>query len=66
MKHNILSKTVVAAAIVAGAFSLTACSDNDDDTMTSDSSYVRIIHASPDAPAVNIKLDNATAISGLD
>ncbi|MEM7564418.1 MAG: DUF4397 domain-containing protein, partial [Pseudomonadota bacterium] len=27
---------------------------------------VRVIHASPDAPAVNIKLDGATAISNLD
>ncbi len=66
MKHNTFSKTAVAATMVAVAFSLTACSDNDDDNMSTSSSYVRVIHASHDAPKVNIKLDNATAIGDLD
>lgn len=52
---------------------LTACDDDDDPvsnfTTSSndiDQASVRVIHASPDAPPVNVKLDGVTAIVDLD
>lgn len=41
---------------------LSACSDSDDVAQTA----VRVIHAVPDAPAVNITLNDAAVISNLD
>lgn len=49
------------------AFAISACSD-DDDTITTPaegSVKLRVIHTSYDAPAVDIQVDNAVAISGL-
>lgn len=39
---------------------LAGCSDNND------TAQVRVIHASPDAPAVNVKLDGIQSITNLD
>ena len=50
-------KTALFAA--AGAFVLTGCDDDD-------AAQLRVIHASPDAPAVNVKLDSRERISNLD
>lgn len=57
---NLLKNTMLAAA-GAGIITLAGCSNDDDDK-----AQLRVIHASPDAPAVNILLDSSTAISNLD
>ena len=41
-------------------------SDNDDVTAPSDNSYLRVYHASPDAPKVNVWLDGKLALAGVD
>jgi hypothetical protein len=54
-------KNTLMAASIAGILALTGCSNDDDDK-----AKIRVIHASPDAPAVNVLLDNSTAITSLD
>ncbi|MDK9559255.1 DUF4397 domain-containing protein [Marinobacter sp. M216] len=49
--------------VVAGSVLLSGCFDDDDDpTNTS----VRVVHASSDAPAVNVRLNDDTVVSGAD
>ncbi|MBW0148930.1 DUF4397 domain-containing protein [Marinobacter arenosus] len=49
--------------VVAGSVLLTGCFDDDDDpTNTS----VRVVHASSDAPAVNVRLNDDTVVAGAD
>ncbi|SES63677.1 DUF4397 domain-containing protein [Thalassotalea agarivorans] len=51
---------------------LAACDDDDDDVVISPppvepgSSYIRVIHGSADAPAVNVNVDGAEALSMVD
>ncbi len=61
--HSILLPIIGIAAAVA----LSGCggSSNSDKSITQQGS-IRVVHASPDAPAVNIKLDGDVAISDLD
>ncbi len=62
MKFNNISKhTLVASSVIFSTLLFTGCSSDDKGT-----SSVRIIHASADAPAVDIKLNNAVAVPGLD
>ncbi len=61
--NNIYKNTLVASSIVISTMLLTGCSNDDNDNETSS---VRIIHASADAPPVDIKLNNAVAVPGLD
>ena len=56
MKNKLQSVLALAAVSVLG---LSGCTDNKEASL-------RVIHASPDAPAVNIKLDNTAVISNLD
>lgn len=56
MKLNALTALLGATVI------LSACSETDDVALTS----VRVIHAVPDAPAVNVELNGAEVISALD
>ena len=59
MKIN--KSTLIGGSVIVGAALLTGCSsDNTDKT------NLRIIHASADAPAVDVKLNDVTAVSGLD
>ena len=54
--------------LVAGlaALTLSACSDDEDNPMTSNpTSSVMIVHASPNAPAVDVLVDDTPALSGL-
>lgn len=52
------------------AVGLTACGDDDDDDNgpppPEGESYLRVIHASPDASAVDIVVDGETALSGVE
>ena len=55
--------------VLAAALLITGCSDSDQiaDALTiSDEAQNRVIHTSPDAPAVNVKIDDLTAVSDLD
>ena len=68
--NNIYKKTLVAGSVIVGAALITGCSSDDDPVVPATSSAgttsVRIIHASADAPPVDIKLNNAVAVPGLD
>jgi len=55
-------KMGLATSLLAGLLILTGCSDSDG----TDSSDLRVIHASDDAPTVNVRVGNKTPISDLD
>ncbi|SET41506.1 protein of unknown function [Marinobacter segnicrescens] len=62
-----MNRFVVLPMVVAGAVALSGCFDGDSDS--SDDvvrSEVRIIHASPDAPPVNILVNGDAAVKGAD
>jgi len=59
--NNIYKNTLVASSVIIGAALITGCSSDD-----TDKTNVRIIHASADAPPVDIKLNGAVAAPGLD
>jgi hypothetical protein len=62
-----MNRFVVLPMVVAGALALSGCFDGDSDS--SDDvvrSEVRIIHASPDAPPVNILVNGDAAVEGAD
>lgn len=63
--NNIYKKTIAASSVVISTVLFTGCS-SDDDATPAGSASVRIIHASADAPPVDIKLDDAVAKSALD
>jgi hypothetical protein len=56
--------------LVAGVMAISACSDSDNDDQPavppSAQAEVRITHASPDAPKVNVYVDGALALEGVD
>nr|MBN2277360.1 DUF4397 domain-containing protein [candidate division Zixibacteria bacterium] len=65
-----LSKRIIAGftAIVLGLIFVAGCSDDDNNPMKSVSkmtSSIRVIHASYDAPEVDIRVDGTVAIGGL-
>jgi len=59
IKHFI-SKSAVLASVIIGVATVTGC-DTDDETAS-----LRVIHASPDAPPVNVSVGNATPVTSLD
>jgi len=66
MKFN--KSTLIASSFIVSAVLMSGCSsdNNDNSPVSMDKSSVRIIHASADAPAVDIKLNDAVAAPGLD
>jgi len=63
MKSNLL-KGAAAAAVVLG---LSACADDPADGVFEITTFgLRVIHASADAPPVNVEIDGETFASGLD
>jgi hypothetical protein len=57
--------------VVAGALALAACSDSSDNPAAPPPSetpigQLQVLHASPDAPAVNVLVDGAELLSGVD
>jgi len=64
--NNIYKNTLIASSVIVGAALITGCSSDDDTIAPAGTSSVRIIHASADAPPVDIKLNNAVAVPGLD
>ena len=60
MKLKLLTLLLAASALTA------ACSDDDNDTGPEGQARVRVVHASPDAPAVDVLVDDAAALSNVD
>ncbi len=54
-------RSAVLASALTGFIMLSGCTSDDTDT-----AQLRVIHASPDAPAVNVQIDAMTEISNLD
>lgn len=55
--------------LAASAITLAACDSNDDDAPVEPSvpsATVQVLHASPNAPAVNIAVDGEEALTGID
>lgn len=55
--------------MICAAFSLSACnsSNKNDRLEPADASFaLQVLHASPDAPAVNVLIDGAVALAGVD
>ncbi|ARD23695.1 DUF4397 domain-containing protein [Shewanella japonica] len=67
-------KRIYSLALCFSLIGLTACSDDDDDTITAADSEapvvtyadIRVIHAGSDAPMVNVTADGATLLSDVD
>jgi uncharacterized protein DUF4397 len=59
MKLNLLTLMLAATAMTA------ACSDDDNNTAPETQSRVRVVHASPDAPNVDVLLDNSKVLSDV-
>lgn len=59
MKLKFLTLLLAAGALTA------ACSDDGDNTGPEGGARVRVVHASPDAPAVDVLLDDAEVLGGV-
>jgi hypothetical protein len=59
MKLKFLTLLLAAGALTA------ACSDEGDNTGPEGGARVRVVHASPDAPAVDVLLDDAEVLGGV-
>ena len=59
MKFKLLTLVLAATALSA------ACSDDDDNTGPEGQARVRVVHASPDAPNVDVLLDDAKVLSDV-
>ena len=61
-----MPKQTLALALLA-TFALAACDDNDDDEVTGPTTVaqVRVVHASPDAPNVDVLVDNSAALTNV-
>lgn len=58
-------KPILALAMLA-AVALTACSDDDNDvTAPGTTAQLRVVHASPDAPNVDVLVDNASVLTNV-
>jgi hypothetical protein len=60
MKLQLLTLLLAASALTA------ACSDDDNDTGPEGQARLRVVHASPDAPAVDVLVDDAAALSNVE
>jgi hypothetical protein len=60
MKLKLLTLLLAASALTA------ACSDDDNDTGPEGQARLRVVHASPDAPAVDVLVDDAAALSNVE
>ena len=58
--------TLMAATVLSSMIFLAGCDDDDDNDGPSASANIRAIHAVPDAPLVNVKLNDAVPIEDLD
>jgi len=62
--------TLVVSALLIGSMlavgGVVGTQQDADDPSTQDASYLRVVHASPDAPAVDVAVDNETVLSGVE
>ena len=60
---------IVALALVASAVAATGATVSShvdgQEPASQDTSYLRVVHTSPDAPAVNVTVDNETLVSNV-
>jgi hypothetical protein len=59
-----LQKLTLALTLVA-TLAVSACDDDDDVTAPSTTAQLRVVHASPDAPNVDVLVDNAAALTNV-
>ena len=59
-----MKKPTLALALLA-TFALAACDDDDDVTGPVATAQLRVVHASPDAPNVDVLLDNAPVLTNV-
>lgn len=61
-----LLAVLLAAAVIGSIVAMGAvATQSDGDGDTQQTSYVRVVHASPDAPAVDVSVDNETVLSNV-
>lgn len=63
------NRLLVHSLLVTSLFGLMGCDDDDDDPkmmMEEEYSYLRVYHAAPDAPEVNVLLNGEVALSAVD
>jgi hypothetical protein len=65
--NKVFKRVALTLALGLSVVALAGCSDDDDNPMAPAASPARVnvVHASPDAPAVDLLVDNAVAGSGL-
>jgi hypothetical protein len=61
-----MNRLLAVPVVLAGALTLAGCNDSSSSSDDEIRSEVRIIHASPDAPPVNILVDGDAAVEGAD
>ena len=68
MKVQQFRKSVLRLALLAPvmAIGLVGCGSDDDNDSGPASSYVRVLHASPDAPAVDVLVNGNAALTGVE
>lgn len=59
-----IRKPTLALALLA-SISLAACDDDDDVTAPAATAQLRVVHASPDAPNVDVLVDNASVLTNV-
>ena len=59
-----MKKPTLALALLA-TFAVAACDDDDDVTGPATTAQLRVVHASPDAPNVDVLLDNAPVLTNV-
>jgi len=60
-----LSALLVGSLLVVGGVGTQLAAD-DDEPATQNTSYLRVVHASPDAPAVDVAVDNESVLTGVE
>jgi len=62
----VVSALLIASVLAVGGVVGTQQAADADEPATQDTSYLRVIHASPDAPAVDVAVDNETVLAGVE
>src|SRR3990167_7080799 len=60
-----MNKKILLTSILATSVLLAGCSDDDDDSPAAQYSYVRVLHASADAPNVDVLVDGQVALADV-
>ncbi|NNF97636.1 MAG: DUF4397 domain-containing protein, partial [Halobacteria archaeon] len=66
LKTRLFRSILVPLLSLGFILTLTGCHDDDDNLPATPQGSIRVLHTSPDAPPVNVKLDGVVAISDLD